>query len=110
MKPIFTQDQLKASLRATYLATPIIRNAIVMDMEKLHADICSALPNDPISASHLPTPDTPDWTIDEFGLLCHHNRIFVPDSADLHLKVIQYHHNHILSGHFGQNKTIELVH
>jgi hypothetical protein len=109
MKPIFTQDQLKASLCATYLATPIICNAVVMDMEKLHADIRSALPNDPISASHLPTPNTPYWTIDEFRLLHHHDRIFVLDLADLRLKVIQYHHDHILSGHFGQNKTIELV-
>jgi hypothetical protein len=88
MKPIFTQYQLKASLCATYLATPIIRNTIVMDMEKLHMDIHSALPNDPISASHLPTPDTPDWTIDKFRLLCHHNRIFILDSVDLCLKVI----------------------
>ena len=54
-KPIFTQNQLIASLHATYLATLIIRNAIVMDMEKLHVDICSALPNDPISSSHLPS-------------------------------------------------------
>ena len=80
MKPIFTENQLIASLRATYLATLIIHNAIVMDMEKLHVDICSTLPNDPISSPHLPTPDTPDWTIDEFGLLHHHDRIFVLDS------------------------------
>ena len=32
------------------------------------------------------------------------------ESADFRLRVIQYNHDHILSGHFGQNKTIELIH
>ena len=110
MKPIFTQDQFKPSLHATYLTTPIICNAIIMDIEKLHEDIQNSLSNDPISATHLSTPESPNWTIDESGLLRQNNRIYVPDSVDLQLRVIQYNHDHILSGHFGQNKTIELIH
>src|SRR3984885_7709140 len=90
MKPIFTHEQFKASLRATYLATPIICNAIIMDMEKLHKDIWTSLPNDPISATHFPVPNAPNWTINESGLLQQYDRIYVPDSADLRLKVIQY--------------------
>ena len=80
-----------------------------MDTEKLHEDIQNFLPNDPISATHLPIPESPNWTIDKSGLLRQNDRIYVPDSADLRLKVIQYNHDHILSGHFGQNKTIELI-
>jgi len=108
-RPIFTQEQLTASLCATSLATPIIRNAIIMDVEKLHNDIRSSLPLDPISAAHLPTPTAPNWTLDESGLLHQYDRIYIPDANDLCLKVLQYKHDHILSRHFGQNKTMDLV-
>ena len=108
-RPIFTQEQLTASLRATSLATPIIRNAIIMDVEKLHNDIRSSLPLDPISAAHLPTPTTPNWTLDESGLLHQYDQIYVPDANDLRLKVLQYEHDHILSGHLRQNKIMDLV-
>jgi hypothetical protein len=108
-RPIFTQEQLSASLRATYFATPIIRNAVIMDIEKLHNDIRLSLPHDPISSEQFPNPSDPKWTIDESGLLHLNNRIFVPDHADLRLKVLQYKHDHVLSGHFGQNKTLESV-
>ena len=71
LRPIFTQDQLSTSLRATYLATPIIRHTVLMDVEKLHNDIHTNLHLDPISAAHLPTPTAPNWTVDESGLLRH---------------------------------------
>jgi hypothetical protein len=109
LQPIFTQEQLSASLRATYFAMPIIWNAIIMDIEILHNDICLSLPLDPISAAQFPTPSDPKWTIDESGLLHLNNQIFVPDHADLRLKVLQYKHDHVLAGHFGQNKTLEAV-
>ena len=35
--------------------------------------------------------------------------MYVPDNANLHLRVLQYHHNHILAEHLGQNKTLELI-
>ena len=60
LQPIFTQEQLTASLHATYLATPTICHAVLMDIEKLHNDICSNLHLDPISAAHLPTPTAPN--------------------------------------------------
>ena len=83
LQPIFTQDQLTASLRATYLATPIIRHAILMDVEKLHNDICTNLHLDPISAAHLPTPTAPNWTVYESRLLCQYDQIYVLDIAEL---------------------------
>jgi len=98
-RPIFTQEQLTASLCATSLATLIIRNAIIMDVGKLHNDIHSSLPLNPISAAHLPTPTAPNWALDESGLLRQYDRIYVPDANDLRLKLLQYKHDHILSGH-----------
>jgi hypothetical protein len=80
-----------------------------MDIERLHNIICSSLTLDPLSAAHLPIPTAPNWTLDESGLLCQYNQIYVLDVNDLHLKVLQYNHDHILSGHTGQNKTLELI-
>jgi len=37
------------------------------------------------------------------------NRIYVPSAGNLRIHVFQYNHDHILAGHFGQNKTLELV-
>ena len=68
--PVFTQEQqLSASLHATYFATPIIHYAIIIDIEKLHNNIRSSLPLDPISAAQLLSPNNPKWTLDESGLL-----------------------------------------
>jgi len=33
----------------------------------------------------------------------------VPSAGNLHTRVLQYNHDYIITGHFGQNKTLELV-
>jgi len=35
--------------------------------------------------------------------------MYVPDNANLRLWVLQYHHDCVLAGHLGQNKTLELI-
>ena len=109
LRPIFTEEQLSASLCATHLLSPIICSAIIMDIERLHNNIRLLLPLDPISAAHLPILTDPKWTIDDSGLLRYNNWIFVLDFADLQLKILQNKHDHILAGHLGQNKTLEAV-
>ena len=47
--------------------------------------------------------------MDPNGLLLLDNRIYAPSAGNLHTHVLQYNHDHILTGHFGQNKTLELV-
>jgi hypothetical protein len=47
--------------------------------------------------------------MDAEGLLRKDNRIYVPNTNDLRLRALRYKHDHILAGHFGQNKTLELV-
>ena len=108
-RPVFTQDQLRASLRASALAGPVIQNAVILDLDQLHSDIRDALATDSVSAAHLPTPSDPKWTLAPDGLLRRYDRIYVPDSNNLRLRILQYSHDHILAGHFGQNKTLQLV-
>lgn len=106
-RPMFSQDQLASSLRATYLLPLALRGAKIMDIAQLHEDIRAALPHDPLSAPNLASPSNP-WSSTD-GLLRFKGKIFVPDQKDLRLRVLQDKHDHILAGHFGQNKTLELV-
>ena len=48
--------------------------------------------------------------MDQNSLLLLNNKIYVPFAGNLHTHVLQYNHDHILARHFGQNKTLELVH
>jgi len=80
-----------------------------MDVETLHSDILSALPSDPIAQVHLADPPDSRWSTDEAGFLRLDGRIYVPDLDDLRLRVLRYRHDHPLAGHFGQNRTLELI-
>ena len=79
-----------------------------MDLDTLYQDILSALPSDPIATKHISTDG--QWSIDPNGLLLLDNRIYVLSAGNLRTCVLQYNHDHILTGHFAQNKTLELVH
>jgi len=80
-----------------------------MDLEQLTKDIRSTYPHDPVSSTQLPTPSAPKWSLSEDGMLLLNERLYVPDHNDLRLQVLQYKHDHPLTGHYGQNKTIELI-
>jgi hypothetical protein len=58
-KPIFTLHQLTASICTTYLIHPIMHSVILMNVKKLHQDILTAIPHDPITKEHLDNPDSP---------------------------------------------------
>jgi len=47
--------------------------------------------------------------MDPNSLLLLDNRIYVLSAGNLRTCILQYNHNYILTGHFGQNKTLELV-
>jgi len=106
-KPIFTQEQLTASVQATVLLFPSFRTATVMDLDTLHQDILLALSSDPIATKHIFADG--QWSTDPNGLLLLDNRIYVLFVGNLCTHVFQYNHDHILARHFGQNKTLELV-
>jgi len=79
-----------------------------VDLDTLHQDILSALPSDPIATKHTSADNW--WSMDPNSLLFLDNRIYVPSASNLYTYVLQYNHDHILARHFGQNKTLELVH
>ena len=77
-------------------------------MEQLNLDILSTLPDNPLYIAHLKEPK-PHWSVTPDGFLHHNSLIYIPDSNDLWLRVLRYKHDHILSGHPGQNKTVDLI-
>jgi len=107
-RPVFTHEQIAASLRATILTTPTLRAATILDQNQLHSDILATLPSDFSISNHLSHPEG-CWSKDDAGFLRIDDRMYVPDNANLHLRVLQYHHDHVLAGHLGQNKTLELI-
>src|ERR1700720_1400188 len=84
-----------------------------MDIGQLHTDIHSAHQSDKHSLETIATLSRPDadphWSLDTSGLLCHDGRILVPDVNDIHLRILLNNHDHPVSDHFGQNKSLELV-
>ena len=106
-KPIFTQEQLTASIWATVLLFPSLCAVTVVDLNTLHQDILLALPSDPIATKHISADGR--WSMDPNSLLLLNNRIYVPSASNLHTCILQYNHDHILARYFGQNKTLELV-
>ena len=81
------------------------------DAEQLHNDILFALFSDSLASVHLSTskPSNSRWSINSNGFLRLDDRIYVPDANNLRLRVLRYKHDHLLSGHFGQNRTLELI-
>jgi len=90
------------------LLFPSLHAATVMDLDTLHQDILSALSSDPIATKHISVDG--QWSTDPNSLLLLNNRIYVLSAGNLCTCILQYNHDHILAGHFGQNKTLELVH
>ncbi len=80
-----------------------------MDTERLHADICSSLQSDPVALEHLSTDSDPRWVTSPNGLLRLEDQIYVPDTGNLRLCILQYAHDHPLAGHCGQQKTLYQV-
>ena len=107
-RPVFTNEQLASSIRATVLYALVLRAATIMDLKTLHSDIRSTLHSDPAISEQLSNP-TLRWTIDTTGLLHLDNRIYVPNSGNLRLRVLQYKHDHPIAGHFGHNRTLDLI-
>ena len=102
------QEQLASSLHATFLSVPALHAMIIMDIEKLRSDIHSSLCSDLIASTQLDSL-SPHWSVDSEGFLLLDDKIYIPDTTDLSLRILQYKHDHPISSHLGQNQTMELV-
>ena len=109
LRPIFTATQLTESLQATSLIMPAIWASITMDSEKLLANIKAHQAINNEALKHINNTSDPRWIQSADSLLRHDDRIYVPETRNLWLRVLQYKHDHILSGHFSQNKTLASV-
>ena len=84
----------------------------MLDTRSLLLDIKMAVAAEPSYAARLKAkgdPNDPRWSVSDDRLLLHDGRIFVPESKDLHLRVLQTRHDHQLAGHLGQSKTYHVV-
>jgi len=106
--PVFTYKQIVASLQAIILTTLTLCAATILDQNQLHSNILAVLPSNSSIHNHLLYSEK-CWSKDDVGFLRLSNRMYVLYNTNLHLQVSQYHHNHVLAGHLGQNKTLELV-
>ena len=91
------------SLCMTILAGP----TQLINYMQLIDDICNALRIDSFSQTNK---NTPHWTTDPTGLLLLDGQIYVPDAPSLCTRVLQFKHDHTVSGHPGQSKTLVLIH
>src|ERR1700746_1580027 len=84
----------------------------MVDVDAIHKDILSTLPSDPSISQYLSNLIPPDshWSLGADGLLKLDNPVCVPDVNDLRLRILRYKHDHPLSGHFGQARTLDLIH
>ena len=113
-RPVFSQEQLASSLRASALYEPVLRASFVIDEAQLQTDIYSAQnsstpSNELIAARQLAAQGDSRWSVDSDGLLRLNDRVYVPDSDDLRLRVLRTYHDHPTAGHWGQNKTQALI-
>ena len=115
-RPIFTSEQLRSSLRATGLEEVCLKASHIMDVNGLHQEIRNSLSSDPEAVRGLEKAQqrtSERWSIDDTGLLLLDQKIYVPKphgtSDSLRIQVLQNHHDHILAGHFSQNKTLDLI-
>jgi len=86
-RPVFTHEQIVASLRATILTTPTLRAATILDQNQLYSDILATFPLDTSISNHLLHPEG-RWSKDGAGFLRLDNRMYVPDNANLRLQVL----------------------
>jgi len=107
-RSVFTHEQIAASLQTTILTTLTLCAAIILDQNQFYSDILATLLFNLSISNHLLHPED-RWSKDNTGFLRLDNRMYILDNANLHLWVLQYHHNYVLAGHLGQNKTLELI-
>ena len=76
LRPIFSQEQLATSLRASFLHDPILCAVHLTDTPAIHTDILASIPTDAFAQEMIndlksEAPSKTDWSLDNSGYLCH---------------------------------------
>ena len=74
LRPIFSQEQLATSLRASFLHNPILRAVHLADAPAIHADILASLPTNIFAQEMIKdlkaeNPSKTSWSLDGSGYL-----------------------------------------
>jgi len=85
--PVFTHEQIAASLQATILTPSTLRTATILDQNQLHSDILATLPSDSSISTHLSHPEG-RWSKDDAGFLRFDDRMYVLNNTNLRLRVL----------------------
>ena len=86
----------------------------LLDMEALRCNILTGLTMDTDAQARLNTlcqtlcPDS-KWSLSPTGFLLHEGVVYVPTGGDLQMCILKACHDHLLTGHPGQMKTLELL-
>ena len=56
-----------------------------------------------------PGGDLKHWSIDEQDALRYKDRLYVPPESSIRQEILRLHHDHEMAGHFGSERTLELV-
>ena len=122
--PIFMQEQLATSLHVTCLqevianaATLIDASIPILDVSALLEDIKVGYAVDPLASRELGLclqgSPSPCYSISALGLLLSDSHVYIPDyqpeRGSLCTRILQSKHDHPTAGHFGHNKTLELL-
>ena len=114
-RPVFTEEQLTTSLRATGLE-PIVNQVLEkINSNQLHKDILESVITDKFAQDILskPIPPKSRHSVSPSGFLLIDHCIYVPDSSpttgNLHTRILQLEHDHPTTGHPSQNCTLSLL-
>ena len=99
---------LKGRILAFILVTFSIHAATILDLDRLHLDIWSALVKDISIAEHL-TNSEGYWLTNPFSLLFLNSRIYILSIDNFYIQVFQYYYDHILADHCRQNKMLKFI-
>ena len=108
LRPVFTQEQLITSLRATFSEEIFLRAAFTIDTQALDDSIRAAYDTDELARQIRGSPQPP-WSNSDDGFLLCDNRIYVPPVKSVRLQLMRDLHDHPLAGHPGQAKTYASV-
>jgi len=122
--PIFTQEHFAMLLCTMHLQPVALDVAALVDLSvplldtaALVEDIKARLLVDPLAIWDIDLcckgSPSPHFSISSSGLLLMDRQIYIPDywpaQGNLHTHILQSEHDHVTAGHFGYNKTLELL-